>query len=59
MAVADGVPVYCTDGRRFGELKHVLADEACRRTAARLAGDIRALDGPARAAEAVEAVCAR
>ncbi len=27
LAVAEGVPVYCTDGRRCGELKHVLADE--------------------------------
>jgi hypothetical protein len=27
LAVAEGVPVYCSDGRRFGNLKHVLADE--------------------------------
>jgi hypothetical protein len=31
-----------------------LADDHCRRAAGRLADEIRALDGPARAAEAVE-----
>ena len=27
LAVAEGVPVYAPTARRFGELKHVLADE--------------------------------
>lgn len=27
LAAVEGVPVYCSDGRRFGELEHVLADE--------------------------------
>jgi hypothetical protein len=27
LAVADGVPVFCSDGREFGRLEHVLADE--------------------------------
>jgi hypothetical protein len=27
LAVPEGVPVICSDGREFGELKHVLADE--------------------------------
>ncbi len=34
----------------------VLGDDACRRAAARLADEIRALDGPTRAAEAVESL---
>jgi UDP:flavonoid glycosyltransferase YjiC (YdhE family) len=34
----------------------VLGDDACRRTVARLAGDIRALDGPTTAAEGVESL---
>jgi hypothetical protein len=27
LAVSEGVPVYSSDGKRFGELTHVLADE--------------------------------
>jgi hypothetical protein len=27
LAVAEGVPVYTADGRRFGELEQVVADE--------------------------------
>jgi len=27
LAIAEGVPVFTSDGRRFGELTHVLADE--------------------------------